>query len=201
MSAFGREDFGSIRKMIDLLPDGEQKTRQTEFVNLREALSLINKGDILEAERLAQQLKKATSIQQAYLAMVVKCVAKKDSVCASSTARQAMKQLRSAEDRSQVPLSFSRLAKSVASIDEILAMEMLDEAVQSANSGSVDTSQGRVGLEIDVFKVLAAKNETRTFQAAINLKDRLQRITALTSINQWKAKELTKSEKAPHRLE
>lgn len=195
MSAFGRDDFGAIRKIIDLLPDGEQKTRYTEFANLREALSLINKEEILGAERLAEQLKKATSIQQAYTALIVKCVAKKDSACTDSAARQAMKQLKSAEDRSQVPLGFSKLAKSIAPIDGILPLEILDEAVQSANSGSVDTSQGLIGLEIDVFKVLAAKNETRTFQAAINLKDRLQRITALASIDQWKAKELTKSEK------
>jgi hypothetical protein len=201
ISAFGREDFGSIRKMIDLLPDGEQKRRHLEFVNLRETLSLINKGDTLSAERLAEQLKQSTSIQQAYSVMIVKCVAKKDTFCAGLMARQAMKQLRSAEDQSQVPLSFSTLAKSVASIDEILALEMLDEAVRSANSGSVDTSQGQIGLEIDAFKVLAAKNDVRTYQAAINLKDRLQRISALTSINKWKAIELTKSEKAQRRLE
>jgi hypothetical protein len=201
MSAFGREDFGSLRKMIDLLPDGEQKTRHTEFVNLREALSLINKGELNGAENLSRQLKKATSIGQAYQALIARCAALKDSVCAGAMARQASKQLKGIEDQSELSLTFGRLAKSIAPLDETLALEMLDEAVLAANSGNVDTSLGRTGLELEVFKVLAAGNEVRTRQAANSLKDRLQRITALASITQWQAAELAAGEKAGRRSE
>jgi hypothetical protein len=195
MSAFGREDFSALRKMIDLLPEGEQKTKYTEFMNLREAINLAGKGDILNAERAAGQLKKAASIQQAYPAIIAKCVAKKDTVCVTSITHQATKQLKGAEDQSLVPLSLSRLAKSIASVDETLALEMLDEAVQAANSGNVDTSQGRTGIEVDAFRALAAKDEARVRQAAANFKDKLQRIAALASIYQWKTKELAKNEK------
>jgi hypothetical protein len=195
MSAFGRDDFAALRKMIDLLPEGEQKAKHIEFMNLREAISLAGKGDILGAEKAAIQLKKAASIQQAYPAIIVKCVAKKDAVCVASMAHQATKQLKGADDQSQVPLSLSRLAKSVVSIEETLALEMLDEAVQAANSGNVDTTQGRAGIELDAFRALASKSENRVREAAANFKDKLQRITALASIYQWKTKELAKREK------
>jgi hypothetical protein len=194
--ATSRGDFETARKLIELLPDGERKSQLVEHLNTREAMSLAAKGDLPEADRLAQQLKHAHSILQVYPAMIGKCVAAKDPACASNLTYQAMKQLKRAEDRDTVPLSLSRLAKSVAPVNELLALEVLDEAVQAANSSDVDTRQGSVGFELEVFRMLSPKNEGRVHQAATNLKDRLQKITALATIYRWKAKELADSTKA-----
>ncbi len=68
--------------------------------------------------------------------------------------------------------------------------------VQAANRSELDTSQGRTGFDADVFKQLAAKNELRAEQAALNLKDELRQIVARASIAQWKAKELADKAKA-----
>lgn len=165
-------------------------------LDMREALSLLKKGDRLGAERLAAYLKKASSIQEVYPVIIGKCVAGKDFSCVTSLAHQAAQQLKRAEDQPAVPSSFGALAKSVMPVSDTLALEMLDEAVQAANSSAVDTTQGRIGLEVDVFRLLVTKNEVRVRQAATNLKDRLQRIAALAAIYQWKAQELTKSVKA-----
>jgi hypothetical protein len=43
--AINRGDFDKARKIIDLLPDGAQKSELGELVNLREAISLAGKGN------------------------------------------------------------------------------------------------------------------------------------------------------------
>lgn len=92
-------------------------------------------------------------------------------------------------------MSLSKLAKAVALSNETLALEVLDEMVQAANSSNVDTTQGRMGFETDVFSRLAAKNEIRVRQAVEALKDPLRQIVALAAIYQWKAGELIKQAK------
>ena len=194
--AMSRGDFENARKLVDLLPDGDRKTQLVEQLNTREAMSLVAKGNLPEADRLAQRLHQARSILQVYPAIIGKCVADKDPACASNFTYQAMKQLKRAEDQDTVPLSLSRLAKSVAPVNEMLALEMLDEAVQAANGSEVDTRQGSVGLDLEVFRMLSPKNEVRVREAATTLKDRLRRIAASATIYQRKAKELADSAKA-----
>jgi hypothetical protein len=193
--ALSQRDFAAARKMTDLLPDGERKTKFTEEVNTREAISLAAKGDLLGAQRLAEQLTLASSILGVYPVLLDKCVALKDSAGAPALAYQALKQLKRAGDEKSVPLSLSRLAKTLSSINESLALEMLDETVLAANRSGEDTGQGRTGIEADIFRILAAKNETRTRQAAETLKDPLRHIVALAVISQWKAEELSKTSK------
>ncbi len=195
--AISRGDFVGARKMIDLLPDGKHKIQFTESVNTSEALSLAAGGDTLKAERVAEQLNDAISILQVYPLMISKCVAQRDSSCATVLLYRAMKQLRRAEDQASVPLSLTRLAKAVASVNDALALEALEEAVSTANrSNAIDTRQGPSGLDHDAFKRLAPKNEVRVRQAATALKDPSRQILALAAIYQWKAEELTKSAKA-----
>jgi tetratricopeptide (TPR) repeat protein len=201
--AISRGDFAKARKMIDKLADGPQKTQLIELVNAREALSLVAKGDILGADTLAERLTNATSILQVYPQIIKQCVADKDQACADTSVRQAMTQLRRADTSLPAPpagipasamasnreldpvlLSLSRFAKAIASVNEVLALEVLDEMVLAANRSQVDTGQGHTGFESDVFKILAQKNEVRTRQAATDLKDRLQRIVALATIYQ-----------------
>ncbi|MFZ0748806.1 MAG: hypothetical protein WAM70_05555, partial [Pyrinomonadaceae bacterium] len=52
--AIGREDFDRARKMIDKLEDGPRKVQLLDLLNIKQALSLANKGEIEEARRLAQ---------------------------------------------------------------------------------------------------------------------------------------------------
>lgn len=195
-SAMSRGDFESARKLLDLLPDGERKTELVEQLNTREAVSLAAKGELPEADKLAQRLHQARSILQVYPVIIGKCVTVKDPACASNFTYQAMSQLERAEDRDTVPLSLSRLAKSVAPINEILALEVLDAAVQAANSSALDTGQGSVGIDLEAFRLLSPKHEGRVRDAAANLKDRLRRLAASATIYRWKAKELTDSAKA-----
>ncbi len=209
-----RGDFDKARKLIGKLSDGDQKSQLLEEVNTQEAISLAAKGDTLEAMRLAEKLSLATSILQAYPVIINKCVANKDQACASSLVYQAMKQLKRAStaipdapagvpssvaptNRELDPLllSLNKFTSSVASINETLALEVLDEMIVAANNSNIDKGLGRIGFDAGVFRKLAPKNEGRTRQAAENLKDPLQQIVALAIIYQWKAEELAKRPK------
>ncbi len=212
--AINQENFDKARKMIEKLSEGPQKTQLTEMVNAREALSLATKDSLVEAEGLAEQLNKATSILQVYPVIINKCVASKDQPCAIRAVHQSIKQLKRANTESAIPpagipasaivtsgeldpvlLSLSKLAKEVASINEILALEILDEAILAANSSKMSTDEGRTGFDVDVFRKLAPHHESRVRQAAGNLKDPLRQIVALAAIYQWKAAELVKRAK------
>jgi hypothetical protein len=209
--AISHGDFDKARKMVEKLSDGPQKTQLIEMVNTQEAISLAKKGDLVEAERLAEQLNKATSILQVYPVIINKYVASKDQPSVTLVVYQAIKQLKHANTESATPppgipssalitskeldpvlLSLSKLAKAVIPIDEMLALEILDEAVLSANASNMDTGQGRTGIDMDIFRKLAPKNEIRVLQAAETLRDPLRRIVALAVIYQWKAEKITK---------
>ncbi|MDQ3743668.1 MAG: hypothetical protein M3444_04735, partial [Acidobacteriota bacterium] len=213
--AISRGDFDKARKIIDRLPDGAQKTELTEMTNLREALSLTEKGNTAAAETLAGQLNKAVSVLQIYPVIMRTCAAAKDSACVMRTFDQAVRQLKRADATGYTPpagipasivpssresdpvlSSLSKLVKAVLPVSDVLAFQALDETVSAANRSEIDTGRGRVGFDIDIFKALAPKSETRVRAAALVLKDRLRKIVALAMIDQWKAAELTKKTKA-----
>ena len=175
------------RKLIELLPEGEGKSQLTELLNTREALSLTAQGDMLAAEMLARRLSEAVSILQVYPPLIAKCAANKEPSRATVLAYQATQQVKRAEDQAALPLSLSKLAKAIAPIDTTLALETLEEAVLAANKSELDTGDGNIGFDIDVFKELAPKNELQARQAAASLKDSLRRIVALAAVYQWKA--------------
>lgn len=208
-------DFTKARKMIDKLADGPQKTQLIERANATEAISVARKGDTLEAQKLAEQLNKATSILQVYPVIIEKCAEKKDQTCVSILVYQAMKQLKRSDPTPPLPpagipvsvmatnqefdpvlLSLSKLAMLIQPVNETLALEILDETVIAANASSVDTGQGRIGFDVQVFKKIVGKDEQRTRGAAQSLKDPLRQIVAYAAIYQWKAEELIKKIKA-----
>jgi len=214
-SAISRGDFAQARRMIDKLGNGTQKAQLVESVNTAEAISLATKGDLTKAGQLAQQLNAAVSIMRVYPVIVNQCVAKKDQTCAANSIYHALKQLKDAtnvpppppegvpasfmptsQEFDPVALSLCKLAKAVAPLDGMLALNVLDEMVQAANRSDVDTTQGRTGLEIDVFKKLADVDEVRVHQAASGLKQRLPRVVALAVLGQWRAQQLVNSTKA-----
>jgi hypothetical protein len=210
-SAILREDFEMARKLINKLPDDEWKKQFTEKVNAKEAISLIKKGELLGAQNLAERLTSVASILQVYPLIVEGYARNTDPVGASAAVRQAVRQLRSVDkkpgssnpqfgmpsefaptptERDGTLSTLGKLAKAVLTIDTLLAAEIVDEIVVKANASQIDTSQGRTGIDSDLFKSFAAKDEVRARNAADNFKDRLRRVVALASIYQTKAKKL-----------
>jgi hypothetical protein len=187
--AVGQKDFAAARKLIDLLHDEEKKLRLTDWVNAEETLTLAAGGDAVEAEKLARLLTRAESILRVYPVLVGKCAQRKDASCATLLADQAVKQLRRAPDGAALTLSLGGLANALAQINEGLAFDLLDEAVAAANAGKLEESElGRVAVETEVFKTLAAKDEARARQAAQGLKPPATRIAALAATYQREAK-------------
>jgi hypothetical protein len=173
-------------------------------------MALAEKGEIDQAVRLAERLTRGTSILQVYPVLLKKCLSVENRWRATPLVYQAIKQLKKAdtaplappsgipvsmvlaEGPDPVPLSLSKLAKSVVEVDETLALAVLDETVIATNKSSMDSADGRAGFDPDIFKQLAPKNEVRVHQAAEGLTDHFRQIVALAVINQWKALELEK---------
>jgi hypothetical protein len=205
-----RGDFSRARKMVDKLSDGPQKNQLTEMLNVQQAISLANKGDIPGAQKLAESLNHVSSILRVFPVIAGKCAAMKDETCARDSVNQAVKQLKKADLTSSAPppgvpasfmgtskdsdpalASLGSLASAVISLTDELALDVLDELVIAANHSELDTGQGRTGFETSLFKKLAEKNEARVNLAAMQLKDPLRQIVALAAIDQWKADKLT----------
>jgi len=212
--AISRGDFDKARKLIAKLPDGAQKTQFTDTVNTKEAVSLAAKGDITGAETLAAQLTRAVSMLEAYPAIIKRCIDDKNHTCVSLLVHKAVRQLKRADLTPHTPpagipmsvvpsnrefdpvlSSLSKLASIIAPLDEQLALEVLDEVVAAANASALDTEQGRAGIDVELFRKLALRNEVRVRQSAESLKDRLRQIVALSAIYQARATELAKARK------
>lgn len=215
-SAISRGDFDKARKMIDKLPDSAQKKYLTDAVTAEEALNLIRKGDIYEAERLANELSRAASMLRVYPVLISKCLAKKDQPCADRLVSQSLKQAKAADTsvppvpegipvsavagdpRFDPVLSFiAELAIRVLPSGDVLAFTVLDELVSVANTTPIETGEARIGFDVSIFKKLAPRNETHVQQAAYSLRNPVQRVLALAAIYQWKAKELTERQSKP----
>jgi hypothetical protein len=206
-----RGEFETARKLISKLFDGPQKTQFLEKVNTKEALNLARQGDLLGAQNLAERLTSMNSIVQVYPAIVEGYVKNKDQTSAGAAVRQAVKQLRFVNSKPVSPTAqfgmpaefaptpkerdgtlavLGRLAQAILPIDSLLAAEIVDEIVVSANRSEIDTSQGQTGIDSELFKQFAGKDEVRAHSAAESFKDRLRRIVATAAIYQWKAKQL-----------
>ena len=217
-SAITREEFDTARKLIDKLPDGAKKSAFVEQVNAREAVSLARKGDLLRAQSLAERLTRLNSMLAVYPLIVQGYAKDRNSAAASATVQQAIQQLKKADTKPASTLFFEmpasdaptsaevdpllsslgKLAQAILPIDSLLASEVVDEMVTRANASSIDTTQGRTGIDSHIFSTLAARDEIRARTAAENFKDRLRRIVALAAIYQWKAKSLDKRTQDNH---
>jgi hypothetical protein len=186
--ALGRRDFVNARRLIELLPDGEKKSSLIEQVNTEEALSLAAKDESAAPEKLAQQLRKAESILRVYPVLIGACAKRKDAAGANALAHQAIKQLKATSpDSPALALSLSALAQAVAPVNLELAFDALDEAVAANANNFKDAEIGRPGLNVEIFRTLAAKNEARALQSAHALKERLPRIAALAAMYRARA--------------
>lgn len=205
------DEFESARKLIGKLPDGDPKSHLMEQVNTNEAISRAKKRDLLTAQTLAERLTTIGSILKVYPIIVEGHAANKDAVSATATVHQAIKQLKNvnakpssdakqfgmpgefapkSSERDGTLSTLSELAKALLPIDTLLAAEIVDDVVVTANRSSIDTTQGRTGIDSALFRSLAARDAVRARSAAESFKDRLRRTVALAAIYQWKAKEL-----------
>jgi hypothetical protein len=89
-----------------------------------------------------------------------------------------------------------KLTVAVSSSSFDVALLGLGETVAAANESELDTSLGRPGFDVNIFKKLASRDEPRVRLAAESFKDPLRRLLSLTAIDQWTASSITEREKA-----
>jgi hypothetical protein len=207
-AAVNRELFQKARNMISKMNDGPDKSELIEFVDVQESLYLIKRNRISEAEKLAQQIKSARKIYEVYTLLIEKCA--KDKKCILPLAYMALNQLKEADNKPPLPVSFmlngnihssrtsdpkllylSKLAKTTISIEDSIFHDVVSEIVRASNESNIDSDLGILGYETDIFKLAASKDETYARQTANNIKDPLRYLTAVLSIYQWKAAKLT----------
>lgn len=194
--ALGADDFQQARRLLDLLPDGDLHSRRAEDINRFEAISLVRRDELVEARRLAERLTKPISIKSIYTAIIGRCVAKKDNDCAYSLTYDLVKRLKRTASKDALPRMISELIKSIMPVNEGLALELFPEFVDLANHAEMDTSDGYVDFDVDVFALLALKNESRMRDVANALQDRSQRVAALATIYRCRADDLKKKTSA-----
>jgi hypothetical protein len=93
------------------------------------------------------------------------------------------------------------VAATVAAKDQTMAMELLRQAVSSANAIDVkrtDQNPHRVEFDNKSFELLALNHESEMFQMAKSLDSRFYRYLALAAIYRGKANALLKKTSGGH---
>jgi hypothetical protein len=186
-------EFKEARRLLDLLPAGDDRDQQAEELNYREAMSQIKSGEDYEAEQLARKLTTASHIWSVYAGLVKGSIKKQDHLWAGSLSREALKRLKQKADKSDVPRMIAQFATMIAPTDDVLALDLLGELVDSANHAGIDTSVGYPGFDVSVFTIMMPKYGYRMRDEANNLKDRLQRVAVLGALYHWEADQIRKA--------
>ena len=208
-SAISQCNFDKARKLVAKLTDEVLKSRAQENINMYESISMARRGDVTEADRLAQRLNNATSILAVYPLIIDRCVENKNESYAAALVYQAVEQIKRANNEPSKPptgipafavatnsevdpalFSLGELVKSISPINEALALFVLDEMVLTSNHSKLDTRQGRVGFDASIFKSLSWNSDARVRQAAGNFDDPLRQIISFASIAQGRAEKL-----------
>ncbi|HEX8846041.1 MAG TPA: hypothetical protein VF791_15425 [Pyrinomonadaceae bacterium] len=203
--------FDKARNALKTLPDGDRKTQLTDFVDAQEAISLIIKGDVLRAERLAEKLRAAPQILEVYLSLINKCG--KDQPCKNPLIYKALNQIKDAADLPPLPpanaptelistkrevdpklSALNKLAVVAASADDYLMQAVFDEMIRAVNRTSVDSDLGKLGFDVDLFRTIARRDENRAQQLAVGITNPLRQVAALSATYEWRASELKKKE-------
>jgi hypothetical protein len=209
--AIRQKKFSKARKLIDELPENSKKAQLIDIVNSKEALFFLEQNEINQAAQLAEKLSRAISIREVYPALIAKCVSLKDETCATSFMLRAIKQIKQSDTTlnpgppgipaSVLPTSrdfdpvldgLAKLTRTVLPVSPEVALIGLSETVAAANVSALDTTDGRVGFDISLFRDLVSTDETRVRQAAESFKDPFRRLLSLAAICQWKISELEK---------
>ncbi|HEX8723535.1 MAG TPA: hypothetical protein VF736_23165 [Pyrinomonadaceae bacterium] len=215
--AMTRKDFEEARKLVSLLKEGEQKSRLSELVNVRESQHLAEKGDLVGAERLARQLEGVSSILLAYPTLVRALAREGDAGRAALLVDEAVRRLRAAAERGAgdadfVPtalapfagslrpfkqtralVAMSELALAVEPVDARAALDALDALAETASKARVTSEQGNPNFNAEAFARVSAADAGRARSAAARFEDRLQRIVALAAVCRGEAERLEKT--------
>jgi hypothetical protein len=201
-------EFNKARKAIDRMDSGDIKDQLLDLVNSREAIALTSKGRIDNAELLALKLRGAVRVIETYTALIAKAEKPEQEI---SFGYRALEQLRRAKNQPEVPAfmtagaptgkeidpklaSLSKLFLITVSLDDDLAKSVLQETILSMNGTEVDSSQGRLGFDPNLFKEATVKIQLETEQAALSINDPLRRIVALAAITKEKIDQLNKQQ-------
>jgi hypothetical protein len=203
--------FDKARKAAESLPQGDRRTQVMDFINSQEAASLIAKGNIAGAEKLAERLRTAPRIFEVYSSLVNKCG--KDQSCKTPLLYKALVQIRATESAGPVApenvpaaavmskrefdtrlSTLSKLAAVAATVDDNLAREAFTEVVTAINRTTVASELGKLGFDVGLFSLYAQKDEAYAQSLAAGVTDPLRQIAAFSAIDEWKAKELKKKE-------
>jgi len=208
-------DFAKARKLADKLPDLGDRERLSEVINAKEALHLLGQNNVFQARTLAEKLQRATNIREVYVSLILKCISNKSDSLAQDLMVQGMKQLKrsnpavakgpmdmpatiapTSHDVDPILEGMAKLTIAVSSSSFDVALLGLGETVAAANQSEIDTAQGRPGFDMNIFKKLAPKDESRVRLAAESFKDPLRHLLSLAAIDQWKASSIREREKA-----
>lgn len=211
-AAIAGGDFDKARRMIGKLADGPGKRQLIEDANAEEAVSLAARGNIYVAEDLAKELRRTSSISRVYPALVRQAIKMKDRPRAERLILRAVQQAKDSDAAPPLPpegipaaavtpdgrldpkLNFiAELATNTLPHSAELAFVVLDQLVSAANTPPAEArQQSWVTFDTAAFRLLAAKDEARTRQAAHALTNPVQRVLALAAVCRWKAQELSK---------
>jgi hypothetical protein len=202
--------FNQARKAIDRMEESETKNQLLDLVNAQEAMALTSKGAIDSAEVLAVKLRSAVRIIETYAALIAKSDKPAQKI---SISYRALEQLRRASSQPEisamVPAAFAGYAPTgketdpklaslcklfliTVSLDDDLAKSLLQETILSMNRTNVDSSQGRLGFDPNLFKEATKKKQLEAEQAALSITDPLRRIVALATVTKEKINQLNK---------
>ncbi|MGI8669051.1 MAG: hypothetical protein ACR2J3_04285 [Aridibacter sp.] len=186
-----RNDFKTARKVLDVIEDEEIKNKALDFINSSEAIWLVKKGEISEAGKLAEKLKYSRYILKTFPIIIEKCVELKEQNCAYNFSNEAIGFLKRNKTEEIPSYFFSSLIKSVYKLDNAMAFSILEEMLKVYNNRK--KAEGiNLGFDDEIFKLLAEKDEARTFQLAESFTDDFPRIISLAQIYKWKSKRILK---------
>lgn len=198
-------EFNKVRKAIDRMEEGDAKDQLLDLVNARESMALASKGSIDRAEALALRLHGAVRIIDAYEPLIARSDRPAQKI---SLGYRALEQLRRASNQPEIsPMmpaglaptgkeidpklrSLSKLFLIIVSLDNDLAQSVLQETIVAMNRTDVDSGQGRLGFDPNVFREATARNQLQTEQAVSSISDPLRRIVATAVVDKWKLDDL-----------
>ncbi len=133
---------------------------------------------------------------EVYPPLIKSCVDKADDDkndlhCINSLTSELTRKMEKKAESSKAALILSKVAGTVATKDEGVAMELLRQAISAANASDVKrTGENSHKAEFDTraFESLALNHEGRMFQMAKSLDDRLHRYLAFAAIYRGKSK-------------
>ena len=182
-------EFSSARSILSEIKDEKVQSVWAEYTNSSEAMWLVKKGDVLEAERIARKLKDLRNIGFVYSAIIETYVDKKDDASAVLLTGEVMKILQERKDET-VPVGFfNNLIRATSKLNDTSAFQAADRLVIAFNA--VTLPEGlNPGFDPYLFRGLANKHDDRAVEIGESFRHPYPRVLVLAAIYGSKAKKL-----------